>query len=112
LVFHSPLQRSVGLTFSLITTSGSLPVIETERAWQSLGKISYGATAAEQKSLVFRRSLYVTEDLQVGDRFTPDNVRAIRPGHGLPPKYAERVLGKTARKAIKRGTPISWDLFM
>jgi sialic acid synthase SpsE len=86
-------------------------VIETERAWQALGQVSYGATAAEQKSMVFRRSLYVVKDLQAGDVLTQDNVRAIRPGLGLPTKYTEQVLGKVVKHAVPRGTGVSWSMF-
>jgi N-acetylneuraminate synthase len=85
-------------------------VIETERAWQSLGKITYGATAAETKSLVFRRSLYIVKDMEAGETFSSQNVRAIRPGFGLAPRWMDTVLGMTAKKALKRGTPLTWDL--
>ena len=85
-------------------------VLETERAWQSLGRISYGASEAEKKSMVFRRSLYVVKDMQAGETFSAENVRAIRPGFGLPPKYLETVIGKHARTALKRGTALSWDI--
>ena len=85
-------------------------VVESERAWQALGRVAYGPTAAEEKSIVFRRSLYVVKDLQAGEKLTADNVRAIRPGLGLPTKYLEQVLGKTLRKAVTKGTALSWDL--
>ena len=85
-------------------------VLETERAWQALGKISYGATEAEKKSIVFRRSLYVVQDLKAGDMLTTDNVRAIRPGLGLPTKYLEVLLGKRVSRAVKRGTALEWNL--
>lgn len=83
---------------------------ETKRAWQALGTISYGATDSESKSMVFRRSLYVAEDISAGEVFTKDNLRVIRPGNGLPPKYYGEFLGKTASKNIKKGTPVSWDM--
>ena len=83
-------------------------VIETERAWQSLGKISYGATEAEKASTTFRRSLYIVEDMEVGEIFTSSNLKAIRPGFGLPPKYYEMLLGKQAKILLKRGTPLTW----
>ena len=85
-------------------------VQETRRAWEALGAVSYGPTPAEEKSLKFRRSLYVTEDLQPGDLLTPTNLRAIRPGGGLPPKYVDELLGSRVRCAVKRGTPASWSL--
>jgi N-acetylneuraminate synthase len=84
-------------------------VIETERGWQALGTVSYGVTEKEKKSLVFRRSLYVAEDMKAGDLFTSANLRAIRPGLGLPCKYAELLLGKRVRTDMKKGTPISFD---
>ena len=85
-------------------------VVETERAWQSLGRVTYGASKAEENSKVFRRSLYVTEDLKENDVLTKNNLRPIRPGYGLPPKFYDQLLGRKMRKAAKRGTPMSWDL--
>jgi len=109
---HFTLARADGgvdAAFSLEPAEMRALVIETERAWQALGRINYGAGAEEQKSLQFRRSLYAAADIQAGEVFTPDNLRAIRPGLGLPPKYLDRLLGKTARRNLVRGTPISWD---
>ena len=111
---HFTLNRADGgvdSTFSMEPAEMRQLVVETERAWQALGQVSYGATAAEQKSLVFRRSLYVVKDLQAGDVLTQDNVRAIRPGLGLPTKYTEQVLGKVVKHAVPRGTGVSWDMF-
>ena len=85
-------------------------VVETERAWQALGKVSYGATEAEKKSIMFRRSLYVVQDLKAGDVLTNENVRAIRPGFGLPTKYLDVVLGKTVRRDVNRGIALTWDM--
>ena len=85
-------------------------VVETERAWQSLGQVSYGVTEAEKKSIQFRRSLYIVQDLQAGDVLTRENVRAIRPGLGLPTKYLEQVLGKTVKQDVLRGTALGWGL--
>lgn len=110
---HFTLRRADGgvdSAFSLEPEELKSLVIETERAWQSLGKVSYGATDAEKKSLVFRRSLYVVSDVQAGETLTVDNVRAIRPGLGLPTKFLSMALGKKARTAIKKGTPLNWDL--
>ncbi len=110
---HFTLARADGgvdSTFSLEPEEMRQLVIETERAWQSLGRISYGASEAEKKSMVFRRSLYVVKDMQAGETFSAENVRAIRPGFGLPPKYLETVMGKHARTALKRGTALSWDI--
>ena len=111
---HFTLNRADGgvdSAFSMEPAEMSQLVIETERAWQALGQVSYGATDAEQKSVVFRRSLYVVKDLQAGDVLTRDNVRAIRPGLGLPTKYIEQVLGKVVKHAVPRGTAVGWDMF-
>lgn len=110
---HFTLKRADGgvdSTFSLEPAEMEALVLESQRAWQSLGQVSYGATEAEKKSLVFRRSLYVAEDVRAGEMFTSKNVRAIRPGLGLPTKYLELVLGRKAKQDIKRGTALSWDL--
>ena len=85
-------------------------VVETSRAWQSLGEVSYGPIAAEQKSLQFRRSLYIVEDVNAGDVLTLENMRAIRPGFGLPPRFQDLVLGRRVTRAAPRGTPVTWDL--
>lgn len=111
---HFTLNRADGgvdSTFSMEPAEMAQLVIETERAWQSLGKVSYGATAAEKKSIVFRRSLYVVQNLRAGDVLTKYNVRAIRPGLGLATKYLDVVLGKTINRDIALGTPLTWDLF-
>ena len=83
---------------------------ETERAWQSLGQITYGGTQAESGSRVFRRSLYVAQDMAEGDVFTRENLRSVRPGYGLAPKHYDVLLGKRVNRALTKGTPASWDL--
>ena len=85
-------------------------VKETERAWRSYGTVSYGATKAEEKSLKYRRSLYITHDIKAGDVLTKKNLRAIRPGYGLETKYLEELLGKTVVKDVTMGTPVDWGL--
>ena len=110
---HFTLNRADGgvdSSFSMEPAEMAQLVVETERAWQALGRVAYGPTAAEEKSIVFRRSLYVVKDLQAGEKLTADNVRAIRPGLGLPTKYLEQVLGKTVRQSVARGTALSWDM--
>ena len=84
-------------------------VIESKRASEALGKISYGPTVTEKKSLRYRRSLYIIKDLKIGDVLTHDNVRAIRPGLGLPTKYLDLILGKKIKQNVKRGTALSWN---
>ncbi|NVZ61601.1 pseudaminic acid synthase [Pseudomonas gingeri] len=110
---HFTLDRAAGgvdASFSLEPAELASLVVETERAWQALGQVRYGATEAEQKSLVYRRSLYVVQDLLEGECFTAQNVRAIRPGLGLAPKHVDGVLGRKARMPLKRGTPLDWSL--
>ena len=109
---HFTLSRAEGgvdSAFSMEPNEMRELVIETKRAWQSLGKVSYGATEAENKSLQFRRSLYIVQDLKAGDILTHENMRAIRPGLGLPPKYYDAVVGKRVNRNLKRGTPLSLD---
>lgn len=110
---HFTLARADGgvdSSFSLEPQELQSLVIETERAWQALGNVSYGATAAEKKSIAYRRSLYAVCDIAAGQPVTEQNVRAIRPGHGLPPKYFDLVLGRKAARDVKKGTPITWEL--
>ncbi len=74
----------------------------------ALGKVSYEVSAQEAKSRIFRRSLFVVDDVAVGEIMTAKNVRCIRPGHGLHPRYYNEVIGKHAGRAISRGTPLQW----
>lgn len=110
---HFTLNRADGgvdSAFSMEPVEMAQLVLETERAWQAMGQVSYGATEAEKKSIVFRRSLYIVKDLKAGDILTSDNVRAIRPGLGLPTKYFDIFLGKTINQDLKAGTPLTWNL--
>ncbi|HQK83201.1 MAG TPA: pseudaminic acid synthase [Atribacter sp.] len=84
-------------------------VRETEKA---LGRVCYEMSECEKTSRVFRRSLYVTKDIGAGEEFSEENVRSIRPGYGLPPKYLDFVLGRKAKRNIKKGTPLNWDLII
>lgn len=109
---HFTLRRADGgvdSAFSLEPDELAALVLETERAWQSLGAVTYGGTAAEEKSRRFRRSLYVVRDVRKGELLTRENVRAIRPGFGLPTRFLDQVLGRTARVDVKRGTALHWD---
>ena len=103
-------QGGVDSTFSMEPAEMSQLVAESKRSWQALGKINYGVTEAEKKSLQYRRSLYVVQDLKAGDVLTRDNVRALRPGYGLPTKYLDVILGKTVKQNVRRGTGLVWDL--
>jgi pseudaminic acid synthase len=110
---HFTLSRADGgvdSAFSMEPAEMAALVVESERAWQALGKVSYGPTSAEKKSIQFRRSLYVVKDMKAGEVLTRENLRAIRPGLGLPTKYFDHVLGKTLRVDVKRGTALSWPL--
>jgi len=110
---HFTLDRSAGgvdASFSLEPAELASLVTETERAWQALGQVQYGATVAEQKSLVYRRSLYVVRDVAAGEALTRDNVRAIRPGLGLAPRHLETVLGRSARRPLARGMALDWSM--
>nr|AAD45660.1 NeuB [Aeromonas caviae] len=82
---------------------------DAKTAWSALGSVNYTRTEAEKGNVKFRRSLYVIRDIKAGDVLSNDNVRSIRPGFGLAPKYLEQVLGKTAIVDIKRGTPLSFE---
>jgi pseudaminic acid synthase len=79
-------------------------------AEQALGKVSYGLTEKEKTSRLFRRSLFVVQNMEQGERFTSDNIRSIRPGHGLHTRFLDQVLGRRAAVKIPRGTPLSWEL--
>lgn len=79
-------------------------------AWKALGRASYARTAGESDNAIFRRSLYAVRDIAAGDPLTPDNVRSIRPGYGLPPKYLNDVMGCSAACSIARGTALHWDM--
>ncbi len=110
---HFTLSRADGgvdASFSLEPQEFTSLVVETERAWQALGAINYGPTAAECRSVLRRRSLYIAQDLESGDVLTPENLRRVRPGHGLPPKYYDMLLGRRVNKSVKKGTPMTWDL--
>ncbi|AKA25923.1 pseudaminic acid synthase [Pseudomonas chlororaphis] len=108
---HFTLDRAAGgvdASFSLEPSELHSLVLETERAWQALGQVRYGATEAERQSVLYRRSLYVTRDMAAGEVFSGDNLRAIRPGLGLAPKHIDAILGRCARQALKRGTALDW----
>lgn len=110
---HFTLDRAEGgvdSAFSLEPVEMKSLVLESERAWQAIGEISYGPTNPEKNSLQFRRSLYVVKDIKAGEKLTTTNLRPIRPGLGLPTKYYDILLGKTVKRDIKKGTPASWDL--
>lgn len=107
---HFCLSRAEGgvdSAFSLEPAELKSLVVETERAFLSLGKIQYGIQEAEKKSINFKRSIYVVKDIAKGEVFTEENIRVIRPGDGMPPHFYEKLLGKSVQKDILRGTPLS-----
>jgi pseudaminic acid synthase len=110
---HFTLARADGgvdSSFSLEPDEFRQLVIETERAWQGLGSISYGGSKAEEGSRAFRRSLYVAEDMKAGEILTEANMRIVRPGFGLDPKLYHTLLGKRVNSDVVRGDRITWDL--
>jgi N-acetylneuraminate synthase len=110
---HFCLSRAEGgvdSAFSLEPLEMRALVEESERAFLGLGKISYEATASEVKSKRLRRSIFVVKDIEPGETFSAENVRVIRPSDGLAPKHLESVLNKRSRIAIKRGTPLAWEM--
>lgn len=78
-------------------------------AWSALGAVDYTRKTSEEQNTVFRRSLYVVRDIAAGARFTPENLRSIRPGYGLPPKHLPDIIGHTATRDLKRGTALDWS---
>jgi len=110
---HFTLSRADGgvdSAFSMEPAEMAQLVLESGRAWQAMGHVAYGPTEVEKKSLQYRRSLYVVQDIKAGDVLTKENVRAIRPGLGLSTKYLEKVLGKTVSQDVKRGTALGWGM--
>ena len=110
---HFTLNRADGgvdSAFSMEPAEMAQLVLEIERAWQSLGHVSYGITDAEQMSLQYRRSLYIVQNMKAGEVLTKDNVQAIRPGLGLPPKYLDIILGRIVKLDVVRGTAIKFEL--
>ena len=110
---HFTLSRADGgvdSAFSMEPDEMRALVTETKRAWQALGKITYGPTEKEKQSLIFRRSLYVVQDMKKNDILTRENLRSIRPGLGMPPKYYDTLLGKSVNRDVQRGTAVSWEL--
>ncbi|PJJ59730.1 pseudaminic acid synthase [Hymenobacter chitinivorans] len=109
---HVTLRRADGgvdSAFSLEPEEVALLVTETERAWQALGQIQYGVQRAEKNSRLYKRSLYVAQNIRAGEAFTKENLRVVRPGDGLPPRYYDQLLGKPARQDLAAGTPLTWE---
>jgi len=110
---HFTLSRTdagIDSAFSIEPEEMKQLVVETERAWLSLGKVTFGPTEAEKGSTVFRRSLYIAEDMKKGDALNEQNLRIIRPGMGLQPKYYDILLGRRVNRDVKKGTAVKWNL--
>lgn len=107
---ESRAEGGVDAAFSLEPAEFAQLRIETERAWQALGVPSFGMSVAETASMRYRRSLYIVEDLKAGDVLSAANLRAIRPGYGLPTRELDALLGCSVRHDVPRGTPASWSL--
>lgn len=110
---HFTLSRADGgpdAPFSLEPAELKEMVSAIRTAEKALGGVDYTVSRKEEASRVFRRSLFATHDIPAGGELTSENVRSVRPGCGLPPKYLSAVLGRHARSDIPRGTPLSWDL--
>lgn len=108
---HFTLRRADGgvdSAFSLEPEEFRSLVDETEKAWQSLGSVAFGPTEAEKSSLRFRRSVYVARDVSAGEVLTANNLRCVRPGFGLSPKFYESLLGRRVTQSVKKGTPMEW----
>ncbi|MFJ8517775.1 pseudaminic acid synthase [Lysinibacillus xylanilyticus] len=109
---HFTLDRADGgvdAAFSMEPAEMKSLVEETERAWLALGKVTYGPTEKEKASLKFRRSIYVSKDIKAGEKFTKENIKIVRPGYGLEPKYFNQVLNKKARKDYIVGSPLKFE---
>jgi pseudaminic acid synthase len=112
---HFTLRRADGgsdAAFSLEPEEFKELVKSVREVEKAVGKIQYGPGKGELENIVFRRSLFVVEDIKSGGKFTPRNVRCIRPGYGLAPKFLPEIRGRKAKKDIKRGTPLKWNLIL
>jgi pseudaminic acid synthase len=108
---HFTLSRSIpgpDSSFSLEPHEFKAMVEAIRVAESSLGKVRYGAGTEEEKSLAFRRSLFIVHDVRAGELFTRENIRSIRPGYGLSPRYLDDILGRRAACDVPRGTPLEW----
>lgn len=104
------LDGGVDSAFSIEPHELKSLVVESCRAWEAIGSVKYDILKTEKSSLRFKRSIYIVEDIKKGEFFTEDNLRIIRPGDGMEPKYFERVLGKKASNDFNRGTPLTWEM--
>ena len=109
---HVTLSRSDGAvdsSFSLEPQELAALVVETRRAWESLGTVAYGPNAADERSLAHRRSLFFDRDLPAGRTLVDGDFRSVRPSDGLSPRHADELLGRTLARDVRRGEPVGWD---
>ncbi len=112
---HFTLDRSGGGpddSFSLEPADLAALCQGAKAAWSALGCVDYGRKSSEQSNVKFRRSLYFVKDMKAGDLITPDCLKSVRPGYGLPPRFYEQMLGKSVQLDIKKGTPAHFDLVL
>ena len=112
---HFTLARADGgvdSAFSLEPAEFSTLVTESDRAWRALGQVQYGSQSEEATAKGHKRSVYAAQDIEVGEAFTQENIRVIRPANGLAPRHYARLLGSKAKVAIRRGTPLTWDIIL
>jgi pseudaminic acid synthase len=110
---HFIIDKNVGgpdAAFSLDKTEFKTMVDAVREAEKALGTINYCLSQKAKKNREFSRSIFVVKDIKAGEIFTEENVRSIRPGLGLPPKYFDILLGRKVNKDVKKGTPLQWDL--
>ena len=110
---HLTLDRKLGgpdAAFSLEPAEFKAMVKSIREVEKALGEISYYLTEKMEKSREFSRSLFVVKDIKAGETFTEENIRSIRPGYGLSPKYLKDILGKKSAQVFKKGTPLNWEL--
>lgn len=111
---HFTLSRGAGgpdAAFSIEPEELSILCRDARTAWEALGEVDYGLSSSERDNAQFRRSLYVVRDIAAGERVEADAIRSIRPGFGAAPKHLDALLGRRARRALKRGTPVALEDF-
>lgn len=104
-------EGGVDSAFSMEPDEFKQLVDESKKAWQALGEVHYGPLSSEKVSFSHRPSLYFVEDIEPGTKIEAHHIRSVRPGKGLPPKELENIIGKTLKKEVKKGTPVSWNCF-
>lgn len=112
---HFCIDRSIenpDSSFSMEPDEFRQMVKDVRQAETAIGKVHYGITSQEESNVVFKRSIFCVKDIKAGETFTEDNIRVIRPGYGLEPKYYEQILGMKAAMDIERGTPIVMGMYV